>query len=252
MAGETSHPGTDPTSLQHDIALRDALAAQGFAGPEYEMFEAALIKYGYRIMFGLLVTRVIFQRCREEGLHLRPPLRPMTREDCEDLAWDTVARTIMSFKRDALERGGWDPERGASLTTYFRRKLLQQFANVYRTWLGGEKIPPDSAMVRYATPDPADTYEIRDNIRRGLAILDVRVAATIVLHVDGYTDKEIAEVLGCTPKAVNARLQRHRERREMRPQQLRDESRRLLPDDVNRRLTRHSDTIEGHLYRNGE
>ena len=45
-------------------------------------------------------------------------------------------RALPWFKAKGLEQwGGWRPELGASLKTYFTRALLYQFANVWRKYL---------------------------------------------------------------------------------------------------------------------
>ena len=75
----------------------------------------------------------------------------MTPEDREDLAVETVARALPFFRQRALVEGGWKPEGGASLSTYFVNFLPFQFANAYREWhrnqKGSESLNPASAAL---------------------------------------------------------------------------------------------------------
>ena len=81
----------------------------------------------------LLRSGYIFARCREIDLYLT--VRRIPARDREELALETLERALPWFKAKGLEQGGWRPELGASLKTYFTRALLYQFANVWRKYL---------------------------------------------------------------------------------------------------------------------
>jgi hypothetical protein len=109
------HPGSmmepDPdeiaeraSRLRADCQLRDALAAEGFAGPAYAEFEDELASYGYQLMTAWLATGHIFAKCRQAGLGLQS--LPVPLADREDLAQETVAAALVAFKRKGLQRGG--------------------------------------------------------------------------------------------------------------------------------------------------
>jgi len=203
--------------LQADRALRDALAAQGFAGPAYALFEVDLASYGHRIMTAWLATGHIFARCRQVGLGLTP--RPVPITEREDLVQETVAAALAAFKRRGLQEGGWRPEGGASLKTYFTGALCHQFANIWKkrfraradaVELPLEIVPPGAAA---PGPGPEDIAVQRDEIRRGLAHIESeRTRAAVVLASYGYEHEEIAEILGpeVTARAVEGFLRRHR------------------------------------------
>jgi DNA-directed RNA polymerase specialized sigma24 family protein len=202
--------------MQADRELRDALAAEGFAGPAYAVFEEDLASYGYQIMKAWLKTGYIFSLCRQSGLGLVSKLVPVG--DRDDLAQETVAAALEVFKRTGLQQGRWRPEGGASLRTFFIGALCHQFANIWRkrlrTWsvptLPLEAVPPGAAS---PGPGPEDLAVQRDEIRRGLASIESeRTRAAIVLAAEGYEHEEIAEVLGpgVTERAVEGYLRRHR------------------------------------------
>ena len=205
--------------LQADRELRDALAAQGFAGPAYALFEDDLASYGYQVMKAWLASGHIFARCRQVGLGLK--FLPVPVGDREDLAQETVAEALVAFRRKGLQQGGWRPEGGASLRTYFTGALCHQFANIWRKRLRTRMIPAElrleavSPAAESPGPGPDDIVMQRDEIRRGLAgIKSERTRAVLVLAEYGYEQEEIAEILGpdVTARAVEGCLRRHRRR----------------------------------------
>jgi RNA polymerase sigma factor (sigma-70 family) len=203
--------------LQADCQLYDALAAQGFAGPAYAVFEDDLASYGHQVMTAWLATGYIFAVCRQAGLGLKS--MPIPAADREDLVQETVAAALVAFKRKGLQQGGWRPEGGASLKTYFTGALRGQFANIWRKWLrtqadsAGQLLEVVPAGAVSPAPGPEDIAVRRDEIRRGLAGIESdRTRAALVLAEDGYEHAEIAEILDVTARAVEAYLRRHRQR----------------------------------------
>jgi len=206
--------------LQADCDLRDALAAEGFAGPAYSVFEDDLAGYGYQVMMAWLATGHIFALCRQAGLGLKS--LPIPVGDREDLAQETVAAALNAFRRKGLQQGGWRPEGGASLKTYFGGALCRQFANIWKKWLRTRVIsvplPLEAVPPAAESPGlgPDEIVMQRDEIRRGLAGIDSeRTRAAVVLAAEGYEQEEIAEILGpdVTARAVEGYLRRHRRRK---------------------------------------
>jgi DNA-directed RNA polymerase specialized sigma24 family protein len=205
--------------LQADLALRNALADQGFAGPAYALFENEFASYGHGLMTAWLATGHVFARCRQAGLGLTQ--LPVPVAEREDLVQETVAAALAAFKRNGLQQGGWRPEGGASLKTYFTGALCFQFANIWKKRLRArtdtaelplEDVPPGIAS---PVPGPEDIAVQRDEIRRGLAGIDSeRTRDAVVLASYGYEHEEIAEILGpeVTARAVEGYLRRHRRR----------------------------------------
>jgi RNA polymerase sigma factor (sigma-70 family) len=218
-------PATDdaesPDRLEADRELRDALREAGYAGPAYALFEAELAAYGRQVMTVLIATGLIFARCQEDGYFLLA--LPIPADDREDLAQETVGKALASFKRNGLERGGWQPEKGRSLRNYFTHTLLGQFSNAWKKrirdqqalaefcGLSLDELPPG---VRSRGSDPADVYAQRDEVRRALAgIGHERTRVALAMTELDYTQDEIAEILGVTRRAVEGYLRRYRRRR---------------------------------------
>ncbi len=202
--------------LQADRKLRDALAAEGFAGRAYAQFEEEIVSYGYQIMIAWLRTGFIFIACRESGLKL--PSKRISPSEIEDLTQETVANALYAFRKRGLKEGGWQPERGASLKSYFKGALLLQFANIWRKNLriASESrlvVPLEAVSITLSTsmPGPEDIAISRDEARRELAkAKNYRTQAALALAADGYEQKEIADILGMTVRAVEGYLRRHR------------------------------------------
>jgi DNA-directed RNA polymerase specialized sigma24 family protein len=203
--------------LRADRDLRDMLAAQGFSGAAYAVFEEELAGYGYRVMMDWLRTGYIFSLCRNTGIMLLS--RPIPGHEIEDLAQETVAEALGAFKRK-LRDGRWRPDRGASLKTYFTRALCLQFANSWRKRLRAGCAAAASSLetlcsdTQSAEPGPAEIFLQRDAIRRGLAGIESEMTrVALVLAAYGYQHEEIAEILGpgVTPRAVEGYLRRHRQ-----------------------------------------
>jgi DNA-directed RNA polymerase specialized sigma24 family protein len=236
--GPTADPAADLDSgesarrLEGDRKLHDALAAANFTGPVYAAFEKEYVAFGFEQMMALLRSGYIFARCREIDLYL--PVRRIPARDRKELALETLERALPWFKAKGLEQGGWQPELGASLKTYFTRALLYQFANVWRKYLKTAeehrlKAARESAHIvslealsydiESFDPGPADIFMQREEIRRALAGIEARTEkarkrtqAVLFLTENGYSQAEIAEVLGTTRSAVEGVLRRHRAR----------------------------------------
>jgi DNA-directed RNA polymerase specialized sigma24 family protein len=204
----------------NDAALRDRLAEQGFAGPGYDAFEHELARYGLSVVEAWCHIGVIFRRVRERypRIRLHPPA-DWTREDREDIASRTVATALRRFRRDALIGGGWVPDGGATLATYFIGVCLGDFPNAYRGWDRERRRElrchtVDDGDTAVAGDDPAGAVLAMETLAEMLAALPERQRRAIVLDAQGYGRDEIAEILGVTGRAA-ADLVR-RARREIR------------------------------------
>jgi hypothetical protein len=119
-------------SLDWDIALRHELAYDMFHGPNWNKVAGRLVEYGLAVIKSWLQTRKMWKQCKENRCWPGAPPDVLSEDDCAELANETVARAINTFQDKAMTRGGWRPERGASLSTYFIGRCVFAFPNVYR------------------------------------------------------------------------------------------------------------------------
>ncbi|WP_329392662.1 hypothetical protein OHA45_00225 [Streptomyces lydicus] len=221
--GTTQH--LQDTIDQHtaDARLVHVLAQDGFAGPRYERFEEELARYGISVMRGWMYSGFVFKLVASRGFNLKPhdvELEQLARDSDlrEELAMMTVARALRSFRERALVGGGWKPEGGASITTYFMGACAYEFPNEFRRhrkeeerWRLGTE--------HEATGEPVPSvHSVAEEVLGNLRVLEdvngiknPRARAVVALTIDGYTQEEIRQMLDApTVRAVEALLHRWR------------------------------------------
>ncbi|MEV0678235.1 hypothetical protein AB0I60_17140 [Actinosynnema sp. NPDC050436] len=208
----------DPAS---EVELRDLLVEENCDGARWRRFAETLAEYGYAVVMAWLRSEAIFGMCAERGYALREPPTAWEYDDLVSMATDTVVKAISDFRRKALLDGGWRPDGGASLKSYFVTGCVLAFPNVYRKWRRqfdqrGEEfarsvLVDDLTEVTSRSPDPGDVAIARLEIRRGLAgIGDERTRRAVILREAGYTVGEIAETLGTSHGTIKGALERLR------------------------------------------
>lgn len=214
-----SNPPQGPTSgdpsprLAQDSDLIKSLAAGGFEGPEYDAFAEELARYGLGVMKSWIGTRQVFHECRKKHLQFAQPL-PYTEETAADLAADTVASALGSFREKILLTDRWNPDGGASLSTYFTGHCLIAFVGVYAKWTR----TVDTALAQSVPLEEGDGSRpdtSLDNLAYQellASIPDDRTRSAVVLRDEGWEYAEIAEILETTPKAASRLVERQRVR----------------------------------------
>jgi ECF sigma factor len=223
--------GTRPRNHVQDQRQLAALQAANFRGPVWDRFAEHLADYGVKVMVAWIETGQVFTRMREKSCRLRlhPPSdgRTLTGDTPVEIAIETVGRALNAFRK-VLEKEGWSAAGGASLQTYFVGQCLFCFPNVYRRWLGETRPPPWQAVeiledltekdYRYGGhhgADPADQVECRLDLERAeqrlCEELDPRTFFVLQKCMEGYTQAEIAEMLGISPRKVERLVAKHRQ-----------------------------------------
>ena len=210
--------------IEVDAAVVAALRGHGFSGPKYQRLEEELDRGGRGVLISWMRSGVIFRRCRERGAPLEAPPRRFNQDDRATLANHTLARALPAFRDKALVQGGWRPELGATLFTYFVNSLPLHFANAYRPWCASAREDESwlSSTVREGhttlyvlgveAADPEKIYITRESVTRSLRGLDSRTAEALALSADGFTQAEIGSILGISRKAVERLVSRHHQR----------------------------------------
>jgi DNA-directed RNA polymerase specialized sigma24 family protein len=214
-----------------DWHLYSELVRDGFEGPRWNLCATELARYAHGVLMAWLVTGEVFRQCAADRRRLGRPPADWTCDDRAELANETVAEALRRFRKDARNGGGWRPEGGASLTTYFTRTCRQEFPNVFRRWLSEQRswrrfdpveLTPDLAAE--ISDDPIAIVMQNLRIREVLtAIPDPITRAAVILQCCKYTYDEIAEILYRPPGAIAQRLHRERRRQQGNPKVTPDE-----------------------------
>lgn len=208
--------------LEGDRAVLRALEASGYDGKEWRYFQDVLASYGLAVIRAWLRDRSIFDQCARKGFGglALPPRGAFDDPDTSmELAIETVAVALDSFRRTVLVPGKWDYRKGASVRTYFIGHCLLKFPNIYRTWYRTELpdgeilIPDDEVLDDFVEflEGPEKTVADRDLVSRLLgAMPNTDARRAFVLIALGKTQVEIAAQLHTTSKAVERMLDRAR------------------------------------------
>jgi len=212
--------------IAEDLAVVEQLRTVEFAGPGYEAFARRLLTRGYRVMNVWTRNRKIFFECAKRMIFLTP-VEDWTEDDRLTLVQDTLATGHRRFHEHALCGGGWRPEGGATLNTYFTGNLVFAFGDEYRSWYEGEiarrvaqreLVPAMGAVLGDRGQRVGAVVVDRAVARAGLRQLgeqfDPRLPKVLALDVEGYTYIEIAALLGdgTSPRAIEGMVYRHRQR----------------------------------------
>lgn len=207
-----------------DQTLVAEMAEQAFQGPKYDRFADELAAYGMGVMRGWLHSGYAFAISTSRGYPLRTEERDLHLFATDatartDLAVATVAKALPSFRERALLGGGWQPARGASVTTYFMGACAYSFPNEFRRQQAQRRRWERDSEIGYLASCRTDSQAIDTSalavgdlrVREELHRLPPRTAAVLALTLDGYSQQEIAELTdGSSTRAVEGVLHRWR------------------------------------------
>lgn len=147
--------------------------------------------------------------------------RPFTTDENDELTGETVAKALRHFRTDVLMKQRWDHRKGASLRTYFIGQCLIRFPNIYRRWRAGEvrnrlETTEDEELLdflRGGAKGPEKQVVAGITSSQAMAsVKDPRVRKAMHMRAQGWTQTDIAEVLGVTEKTVERMFANERQR----------------------------------------
>lgn len=190
--------------LLGDADLLYRLQLSGYAQEQWRRPSEEFARYGFDVMAGWLFTGRIWDEVyKKTGRHPRRPEAPFDRDAVHTLASDIVVAALHAFLEKVLKTNQWDPQKGASLKTYFVGQCCFQFSNVLRSYY---------RQLRRNREDPyADPTQTLREVGRGpdSVLLEnerlVELLSTVssdkareafALQHAGYSEDEIAQLLG--------------------------------------------------------
>jgi hypothetical protein len=205
----------DVRSHATDREIYRTLHETQFHRDYWNRFAWHLAPYGTRVLEGLVSTGKIIRSCHAHGHgvgHVPEWLRSNAQEARDvrkELAGETVAYGLINFRRD-LEADRWKPDGGRSLASYFIGACLFAFPNVLRNWRNGETkwskaqdvLFQDGMFLLQPELNPTSAIDAIVTLEAMLAAEEDPVADIIRLNFDGFTNSEIAHILGLTVRAV--------------------------------------------------
>lgn len=209
---------------QREKELLHLLADRGFQGTMWDIFADDLAAYGIPVLMAWTRTHKIATLSAAKGRPLSALPSDWTVEDRSGLTMLTVAKAVSVFRDRVLVPGRWDPERGATLKTFFMGAVIQQFPNFYNGWLRERRrlmgvpglVPleeqPLALQMAADRPgvDPALTATNRHLLLQVLADMpeDLRIAALLLL--EDKPVKDAGAAIGKSGDALTEQLRRYR------------------------------------------
>ena len=205
--------------------LFELLKSQNFSGRDYDDFEVEIMDYGFAtirkwIREGDLITECSKASSWPVPNHSQTRLDLLTQEEISELAADIVVDATMKFKQKALIDGGWDPNKRASLRTYFvgRCKLsaINELKRLAKRRQDEEIFDHRGYEQLLEIPSrdmtPEQLLESDEELRAIAGVLNEQEEATLAMHLRGLSHKEIAQTLGITPGAARKIVHRARQK----------------------------------------
>lgn len=192
--------------LLGDSDLLYRLQVSGYAPEEWRRPSEEFGRYGYDVLVGWMFTgRIWHEVFRKTGRHPRRPDSPFDEDTIRQLCADTVINGLEAFLENVLKKNKWDPQRGASLKSYFVGQCCFQFENVLRSHYRRlkrnredvVKDPSDWEELQ-GTNEGADAQVLRHEQKSDAlaTVSSAKARDAFALQWLGYSEAEIAERLG--------------------------------------------------------
>ncbi|MFD5858770.1 hypothetical protein [Streptomyces chartreusis] len=214
--------------LEVDGRIVERLRAESFRGPNYERFTQQLMEYALGAMIKWNASGLIFAKCRSVRRAVPPEKITCTwdYEERRDVAVDTVLSGHDLFREHGLLKGRWNAAKGACLTTYFVGAAVRAFRPVYLEWYHSRARM--QAALREAAraeqsgnwlsdiPDQRSTSAFEDTALwdqlARLKITDPQTRTGLYYYAQGFTQREAALKAGLSPRALEGRIKRLRDK----------------------------------------
>ncbi|WP_216908584.1 sigma-70 family RNA polymerase sigma factor [Nocardia noduli] len=231
--GGAGPAAADALRMQAELELYELLTADGISALVWEKVVEELSAYGSQVLDPWIRNGVIYAKARRLVIGL--PDWPAGRERLagdrnyrQDMIAHTIVGALGKLHTNLSTDQGWDPRKGATLSSFFITGCLIEFVSVFdkeRVWwtthhagpvdfVEATELVESGRAVLWGTQlgaDPAEVVTNRVVLFDYLATLSADERLILWANVNGYSHAEIAQLLGVTTKAVERRLYRLRE-----------------------------------------
>lgn len=205
-------PGNDASARRHaDSELVRVLQKKSLGSREWDEVIRRLAAYAYPVLRHWLIDGSIVGRTARLARHGTKLSVYLGDDDRHEIVIETIFAGVQRFHQ-AILGNKWDPDRGASLATYFVNSCLLEFSNAYRQWLRqvrGNYVlfdDSDAFAADFLAVDDDPFHDVADreaarNIMERYAIDDTEMRI-LELLAQGYTTAEIAAEIGRSTRTV--------------------------------------------------
>ena len=199
--------------------LLDLVVASGFEGAAWRELERRLVVRAVRNLSRSIQSGTIYGRCAGAGVALQRRSELQIHPLNEHIAAEAIDVCLHRFITRVLPEGQWDPDRGISLEDFFLRSCLWDLANRWR-W-HARRLPERSvslndelnlaiSILESTSLGPEERIGLREQVEEALADMRPEDQYAFSLMANGWSREEIANELGVTRNALDARVSRAR------------------------------------------
>jgi hypothetical protein len=213
------------TGIEHDRRWAAQLREWGPGSPQYVEYALKLRNYGIGTLTNQWNADQLRRLIRDKrGISLPPPLPSWDRRVVPSIIGFVVCAAVEPFLERAVLRGGWKPERGATIRVYFVGRCHFDFATQYRKDHDADRkaaehlqrepgrIDLELDVVRFvqftASPGPEPVTVDRAEIRQLLDEAPPKTREMIFLTAEGVPVARIADRLQMSEAAVRSAISR--------------------------------------------
>ncbi|KOV84709.1 hypothetical protein ADL03_15675 [Nocardia sp. NRRL S-836] len=220
--------GNDATPVALPLAHADLLAADAelcarfratdCRSPEFRDWARELMVSTKKLLIALCKRGLIFKRTKETRFPKSGSFQGWDPTELDSLIHAVQAEAFMLLRDRGIRDGIWDPAKGATLRGYFLTGCVLVFAGRWKSWAQHHEhwsqLEMHDDVLIYADIAVEDSTGYEFDAQAVVGMLGGKLSNEqidlLAGVAEGYTNIEMAEIFGTTPRAIAARLYRAR------------------------------------------